>query len=64
MNMLNQAKRYVYITTPYLIIDNELCQAIENAAIYPRHRCEDHNTRHSRQKNNFRNDQKQLPPIY
>ena len=33
MNMLNQAKRYVYITTPYLIIDNELCQAIENAAI-------------------------------
>lgn len=33
MNMLNQAKRYVYITTPYLIIDNELCQAIENAAL-------------------------------
>lgn len=33
MNMLNQAKHYVYITTPYLIIDNELCQAIENAAI-------------------------------
>lgn len=33
MNMLNQAKRYVYITTPYLIIDNELCQAIENAAV-------------------------------
>ena len=33
MNMLNQTKRYVYITTPYLIIDNELCQAIENAAI-------------------------------
>ncbi len=33
MNMLNQAKHYVYIITPYLIIDNELCQAIENAAI-------------------------------
>ena len=33
MNMLNQAKRYVYITTPYLIIDNERSQAIENAAI-------------------------------
>ncbi|MDE6789164.1 MAG: hypothetical protein K2J47_07595 [Ruminococcus sp.] len=33
MNMLNQAKQYVYITTPYLIIDNELCQAIENAAV-------------------------------
>ena len=33
INMLNQAKQYVYITTPYLIIDNELCQAIENAAI-------------------------------
>ncbi len=33
LNLLNQAKEYVYITTPYLIIDNELCQAIENAAI-------------------------------
>lgn len=33
MNMLNQAKRYVYITTPYLIIDNELIEAIEHAAI-------------------------------
>lgn len=33
LNLLNQAKQYVYITTPYLIIDNELCQAIENAAI-------------------------------
>lgn len=33
MNMLNQAKQYVYITTPYLIIDNELCQSIENAAV-------------------------------
>lgn len=33
LNMLNQAKRYVYITTPYLIIDSELVQALENAAI-------------------------------
>ena len=32
-NMLNQAKDYVYMTTPYLIIDNELTQAIENAAL-------------------------------
>ena len=33
MNMLNQAQDYVYIMSPYLIIDNELCQAIENAAM-------------------------------
>ncbi len=33
MNMLNQAKRYVYITTPYLIIDSELTEALEHAAI-------------------------------
>lgn len=33
LNMLNQAKRYVYITTPYLIIDSELTEALENAAI-------------------------------
>ncbi|MDE5592792.1 MAG: cardiolipin synthase, partial [Clostridiales bacterium] len=33
LNMLNQAKRYVYITTPYLIIDSELIEALENAAI-------------------------------
>lgn len=32
-NMLCQANRYVYIMTPYLIIDNELCQCIENAAL-------------------------------
>ena len=32
-NMLNQATRYVWIMTPYLIIDNELCQTIENAAL-------------------------------
>ena len=33
MNMLNQAQNYVYMMSPYLIIDNELCQAIENAAL-------------------------------
>lgn len=32
-NMLNNANRYVYMMSPYLIIDNELCQTIENAAI-------------------------------
>ncbi|MGN0131069.1 MAG: cardiolipin synthase [Lachnospiraceae bacterium] len=33
MNMLNQAEDYVYMMSPYLIIDNELCQAMENAAL-------------------------------
>ncbi|MBQ8597852.1 MAG: cardiolipin synthase [Lachnospiraceae bacterium] len=32
-NMLSSATRYVYMTSPYLIIDNELCQSIENAAL-------------------------------
>lgn len=32
-SMLNSATRYVYMTTPYLIIDNELCGSIENAAL-------------------------------
>ncbi len=32
-NMLNQARRYVYMMSPYLIIDSELCKAIENAAL-------------------------------
>jgi len=32
MHLLNQAKKYVYITTPYLIVDNELMRAIENTA--------------------------------
>ncbi len=31
--MLATATKYVYITTPYLIIDNELCTSIENAAL-------------------------------
>lgn len=33
LNMFNQAKRYVYITTPYLIIDNEMIQTLENTAL-------------------------------
>ena len=33
MNMLYNAEKYVYITTPYLIVDNELASAIENTAL-------------------------------
>ncbi len=32
-NMLSSATRYMYITTPYLIIENEPCGSIENAAL-------------------------------
>lgn len=32
-NLLNTVTKYVYITTPYLIIDNDLCVSIENAAL-------------------------------
>ncbi|MGL5354449.1 MAG: phospholipase D-like domain-containing protein, partial [Clostridium sp.] len=32
INMINKAKDYVYITTPYLIIDNELMTALISAA--------------------------------
>ena len=32
-SMVNTATREVYITTPYLIIDNELCTCLENAAL-------------------------------
>lgn len=32
-NMLYSAKEYVYMTTPYLIIDNDLCTDIENTAL-------------------------------
>lgn len=32
MNMINKAKKYVYITTPYLIIDNEMTTALTFAA--------------------------------
>ena len=31
--MLASANRYMYMTTPYLIIDNDLCLSIENAAL-------------------------------
>ena len=33
MNLLNHASNYVYIATPYLIIDNEMMKSIENAAL-------------------------------
>ena len=33
MNILNHAKDYVYINTPYLILDNEMLKAIENTAL-------------------------------
>lgn len=32
-SMLAGANKYAYITTPYLIIDNDLCQSIEDAAL-------------------------------
>ncbi len=32
LNMINRAQRYVYITTPYLIISNEMMTALTNAA--------------------------------
>ena len=32
-NMLAAATRYVWMTTPYLIIDNDLCESIESAAL-------------------------------
>ncbi|MEN6462609.1 MAG: cardiolipin synthase [Syntrophomonas sp.] len=32
LNLINKAKRYVYITTPYLIIDNEIVTALSSAA--------------------------------
>ena len=33
VDMLANAKKYAYIMTPYLIIDNDMCLALENAAI-------------------------------
>lgn len=33
LNIINQAERYVYITTPYLIIDYDLTEALCNAAL-------------------------------
>lgn len=32
LNLINKAKRYVYITTPYLIIGNEMITALSSAA--------------------------------
>lgn len=32
LNIISKAKNYVYITTPYLIITNEMCTALCNAA--------------------------------
>ena len=32
-NMLNQATKYFHAMTPYLIMDDALCQAVENAAL-------------------------------
>lgn len=32
LNIINRAKEYVYIYTPYLIIDNEMIVALQNAA--------------------------------
>lgn len=33
LNLINQAEKYVYITTPYLIIDYELTEALRGAAL-------------------------------
>ncbi len=33
LNIINQAQRYVYITTPYLIIDYDLTEALCNASL-------------------------------
>lgn len=33
LNIINQAQRYVYITTPYLIIDYDLTESLRNAAL-------------------------------
>lgn len=33
LNLINQAERYVYITTPYLIIDYDLTEALCNASL-------------------------------
>ncbi|HEX3010831.1 MAG TPA: cardiolipin synthase [Syntrophomonadaceae bacterium] len=32
LNLINKARRYVYITTPYLIIDHEIVTALKSAA--------------------------------
>jgi cardiolipin synthase len=32
-NLLTSAERYVYLSTPYLILDHDLCRTIENTAL-------------------------------
>lgn len=32
MNLINKANRYIYITTPYLVIDSEMLNALKSAA--------------------------------
>ncbi|NLT95822.1 MAG: cardiolipin synthase [Clostridia bacterium] len=32
LNLINKARRYIYITTPYLILDNEMVMALTSAA--------------------------------
>ena len=34
LNLINKAKKYIYINTPYLIIDNEMATALKIAAKY------------------------------
>ena len=33
LNIINQAQKYVYITTPYLIVDYDLTESLRNAAL-------------------------------
>ncbi len=33
LNMITRAKKYLYITTPYLILSNEIVSALQNAAL-------------------------------
>ncbi len=49
LDILNQAKSYVHIITPYLILDDEMKNAMAYAAKRG-HRCEDHHAPYSGQK--------------
>lgn len=33
VSLISQAKRYIYITTPYLVPESEICTALENAVL-------------------------------
>ncbi len=33
LNMTNQAEKYLYITTPYLVVDHEITESLRNAAL-------------------------------